>query len=64
LHKWFSEGRADACDGSQSVQPTTAEAGENAEKVWQLVHTNQRMTVRMVGEELGMDKWSTGVVSK
>jgi hypothetical protein len=57
-------GRAGACDGSHSGQPTTAEADDNAEKVQHLVHTDQRMTVRMVAEELGMDKWSIGVISK
>jgi hypothetical protein len=27
-------------------------------KVWQLVHTNQSMTIRMTAEELGMDRES------
>ena len=52
-HKRFVEGRE---DDPKSGRPCTSTTDTNIEKVWQLVRSDRRLTIRVIANELEMDK--------
>lgn len=52
--KEFSEGREAIEDEPRSGRPSTAKTDENVIKVRDLVRSDRRLTVRMIGEQLGL----------
>ncbi|XP_026816229.1 protein GVQW3-like [Rhopalosiphum maidis] len=52
--KAFSEGREAIEDEPRSGRPSTAKTDENVIKVRDLVRSDRRLTVRMIGEQLGL----------
>ena len=57
-HKRFLEGREDVEDDLKSGRPSTAKTDANIERVRELVHRDRRFTIRIMADELGMDKES------
>ncbi|XP_023572468.1 putative uncharacterized protein FLJ37770 isoform X2 [Octodon degus] len=55
-HKRFKEGREDVRDDARSGRPVTHRTHENIQKVKNLVCSNRQLTVRMMAEELHLDK--------
>ena len=53
-HKRFKSGRDDVEDDLKPEHLTTFRNDENIQNVNELVHSNRRMTVRMLAEELGL----------
>ena len=54
-HKRFREGREDVEDDPRSGRPTTSRTNENVERVREKVHSDCRLTVRMIADELNMN---------
>ena len=54
-HKRFREGREDVEDDPKSGRPTTSRTNENVECVREKVHSDCRLTVRMIADELSMN---------
>jgi len=52
--KAFSEGRKLIEDEPRSGRPSTSKNDENIAKVRNLVRSDRRMTLRMIGEQLGL----------
>ena len=60
-HKRFKEGREEVEDDPRSGRPSTSRTADNIERVKQMVRANRRLTVRMIAEELSINKdtvWS------
>uniref|UniRef100_A0A8C4R0B7 Mos1 transposase HTH domain-containing protein n=1 Tax=Eptatretus burgeri TaxID=7764 RepID=A0A8C4R0B7_EPTBU len=63
-HEWrkrFKEGREKVEDDPRSGRPSTSRTAENIERVKQMVCADCRLTVRMIAEELSINKdtvWS------
>ena len=60
-HKKFKEGREDLADDPRSGRPSTSRHEDNIQHVKQLVRSDRRLTVRMIAEELAINKstvWS------
>ena len=60
-HKRFKEGWEEVEDDPRSGRPSTSTTVDNIERVKQMGHANRRLTVRMIAEELSIDKdtvWS------
>jgi hypothetical protein len=57
-HKMFSEGRTLVEDEQHSKQPSATWTGDNTAQVRELVRSDQRLTVRMIVEEVKMN-WET-----
>ena len=60
-HKRFKEGRGEIEDDPRFGRPSTSRTAENIEHMKQMVHANRRLTVRMIAEELSINKdtvWS------
>jgi hypothetical protein len=55
-HKAFKEGRENVEDEHRSGRPSTVKSDENVERVRSLVATDRRLTVRLVENELNMNK--------
>ena len=55
-HKLFVKGREDVEDDTKSGRPCTSTTDANIEKVRQLVCIDRRLTIRVMANELGMDK--------
>ena len=55
-HKRFVEGREDVEDDPKSGRPSTSTTDTNIEKVRQLVRSDRRLTIRVIDNEVGMDK--------
>ena len=55
-HKRFVEGREDVEDDPKSGRPCTSTTDTNIEKVRQLFRSDRRLTIRVIANELGMDK--------
>ncbi|KAM6159067.1 protein GVQW3 [Rhynchocyon petersi] len=55
-HKRFKEGRENVRDDARSGRPVTHRTDENIQKVKDLVCSNRQLTVRMMAEELNLDK--------
>ena len=55
-HKQFVEGRENMEDDPKSGRPCTFTTDTNIEKVRQLVHSDRRLTIRVIANKVGMDK--------
>ncbi|GFS89993.1 protein GVQW3 [Trichonephila clavipes] len=54
--KAFSEGRESIEDEPRSGRPSVSKTAENAVRVRDLVRSDRRLTVRMIGEELNLNQ--------
>ena len=55
-HKQFLEGREDVEEDPKSGRLCTSTTDTNIEKVLQLVRSDRRLTIRVIANEVGMDK--------
>ena len=55
-HKQFVEDREDVEDDPKSGRPCTSITDTNIKKVRQLVHSDRRLTIRVIANKVGMDK--------
>ena len=55
-HKRFREGREDVEDDPKSGRPITSRTNENVECVREKVRSDRRLTVRMIADELSMNR--------
>ena len=55
-HKRFKEGREDVEDDSRSGRPLTSRTADNVERVKQMVPGDCRLTVRMIADELEINR--------
>ncbi|GFW54761.1 protein GVQW3 [Trichonephila clavipes] len=55
-HKMFKEGRESEEDKPRAGRPSTSRTAENEQRVRHLLNTDRRLSVRMIAEQLGMDK--------
>ena len=55
-HKRFKEGREDVEDDSRSGRPSTSRTADNVERVKQMVCGDRRLTVRMIVDELEINR--------
>ncbi|GFX26104.1 protein GVQW3 [Trichonephila clavipes] len=55
-HKMFKEGRESVEDEPRAGRPSTSRTTENEQRVRHLLNTDRRLSVRMIAEQLGMDK--------
>jgi len=55
-HKMFSEGRTIAEDEQLSGRPSTARTRDNTARVRELVRSNRRLTVRMIADEVKVNR--------
>ncbi|GFW86619.1 protein GVQW3 [Trichonephila clavipes] len=53
--KAFSEGRESIEDEPRSGRPSVSKTAENVVRVWDIVRSDCRLTVRMSGEELNLN---------
>ena len=51
-----SNGREDVDDDPRPGRPSTSRNDENIEKIQQLIRSDRRLTIRMIAEQLGLDK--------
>ncbi|XP_004683275.2 PREDICTED: putative uncharacterized protein FLJ37770 [Condylura cristata] len=63
-YKRFKEGREDVRDDARSGRPVTHRTDENIQKVKDLVCSNRQLTVRMMAEELNLDKETVRLILK
>jgi hypothetical protein len=56
LHRWFKEGREDVQDYPRGGQPKTQRTDANVDSVQTLVSSDQRLGVRVIAEELNMNR--------
>ncbi|XP_055279696.1 protein GVQW3 [Moschus berezovskii] len=63
-HKRFKEGRENIRDDARSGRPVTHRTDENIKKVKDLVCSNRQLTVRMMAEELNLDKETVRLILK
>jgi len=55
-HRLFKEGREDVQDDPRSGQPKTQRTDENVDRVRTLVRSDRRLGVRVIAEELNMNR--------
>ena len=55
-HRRFREGEEDVEDKPRSGRPSSSKTDENVEAVRQAVRGDRRLTVRMIAEEVGIDR--------
>jgi predicted outer membrane protein len=55
-HSMFSEGRTLVEDGQHSRRPSATWTGDNTTRVRELVSSDQRLTVRMIADEVNMNR--------
>ena len=61
-HKQFKEGRKDVEDDSRSGRPSMSRTADNVERVKQMVRGDHWLTVRMIADELEINRdsvWKT-----
>ena len=56
LHKRFVEGREDVEDDPKSGRPCTSTTDTNIKKVRQLLRSDRRLTIRVIANEVEIDK--------
>ena len=59
VYKWvkhFSEGRESVTDEEISGRPATSRTDENIEKIRQIGRENRRLTVRIIAEQVNIDR--------
>jgi hypothetical protein len=54
-HRWFKEGWEDVQDDPASGQPRMQRTDANVDRVWALVHSERRLRVRLIAQELNMN---------
>lgn len=52
--KAFSEGKESMEDEPRSGRPSTARTDENVDRIRELVRSDRRLTIRMIGEQLNL----------
>ena len=55
-HKMFSEGRTIAEDEQRSGRPSTTRTGDNTARVPELVRSDRRLTVKMIADEVNVNR--------
>jgi hypothetical protein len=55
-HRWFKDGRENVQDDPRSGQPKTQRTDANVERERTLVHSDRRLGVRVIAEELNMNR--------
>ena len=55
-HRWFKEGREDVHDDPRSEQPKMQRTDANVDRVRTLVCSDRRLGVRVIAEELNMNR--------
>ena len=55
-HKRFVDGRLSVEDDAKPGRPCSVKTDVNIEKVRELVRTDRRLTIRMMADQLGIDK--------
>ena len=55
-HRRFGEGEEDVEDKPRSGRPSSSKTDENVEAVRQAVQGDRRLTVRMIAEQVGIDR--------
>ena len=55
-HKMFSEGRTVVEDEQHSRRPSATWTGDNITWAKELVHSDRRLTVRMISDEVNMNR--------
>ncbi|UYV84235.1 hypothetical protein LAZ67_X001627 [Cordylochernes scorpioides] len=63
-YKRFKESREETADNERSGRPSTSPTPEKVDKVLELMHEDQRITVREVAEEAGISIGSTQSIMK
>lgn len=61
-HKRFKSGREEVEDDPKSGRPSTTKTAENIDRVNQLVRSDRRLTVRMIAEELSLNRESVRTI--
>jgi hypothetical protein len=56
VFEWHKEGREDVKDDERTGCPKTHRTDENVEKVRKLVCSEKQLSVRMIAEELNLDR--------
>ena len=55
-HKRFEKGREEVEDNYKTRRPSTTRTGENITRVKQLVRSDRMLTVRMISDELSLNR--------
>ena len=55
-HKWFVDGQLSVEDDAKPERPCSIKTDVNIKKVRELVCTDRRLTIRMMADQLGIDK--------
>jgi len=55
-HKMFSEGRTIVEDEQHSGRPSTTRTSDNTERVRQLIRSDRRLTVKMIADEVNVNR--------
>lgn len=55
-HKCFKEGRENVEDEDRSGRPSTSRTDQNVQKVRDVLNSDRRLSVRMIAEEVRLDK--------
>jgi hypothetical protein len=61
-HKRFREGREDVHDDESTVRPLTSTTDDNAEKIREIVRQDRRMSIRLIAEQLKIDKETVRII--
>ena len=61
-HKRFKSGREEVENDLKSERPSTTKTHENIMRVKQLVRSDRRLTVRMIADELGLNRESVRTI--
>ena len=56
MHKMLSEGRTIVEDEQRSGQPSTTRTSDNTTRVWELVRSDRRLTVKMIADEVNVNR--------
>ena len=57
-HKRFSEGREEVEDDEHPGRPSTSKTDQNIQKISDIVHKDQRLSVRMIADMVGINRKS------
>jgi transposase len=63
-HRQFKEGREDVQDDPRSGQPKTQRTDTNVDRVRTLLHSDRRLGVRVIAEELTMNRETVQQIEK
>ncbi|XP_054720558.1 protein GVQW3-like [Uloborus diversus] len=54
-HKRFKDGRQNVEDDDRSGRPSTSRTDNNVDRVRQLLKSDRRLSIRLIGDKLGLD---------